>query len=277
MKRFRNFPIWINYNIFTDKEREAALRDRLKRFYASKEGKAWVAELDEWRRKHGQEPYDYKPEAFAEEVKSGRAKRLDEIKWERQTKESIAYEDKVTRVLEKILKTPPGELLFKSMEPTVKVWILYHEGLDNAVAAATPGIMPAEKGGGVRLYFDPDGFDPEMEYYTPDDILFHELIHTYRSGKGKHNWQKMKEYKTADEFLAIHIQNVYMAFMGRTKYYFSHENPRLVTKDEIYKTIRSDDETRAAFKHFLKEEPYAQGIAKLTTPDFNCWRDLANI
>ena len=276
MKRFRNYPIYINYNVFTDQEREAALRERLKKFRASKEGAAYAAELDDWRKKNNREPYDYMPDIIAEQIKSGREKRLDEIKSQKQTKESKAYEDKVNGVLEQILKTVPGKKLLDSMTPTQKVWIVMY-GDEGYAAATLPGILPADQGGGIRVLFDPDGFDSTMEYYTPDDVLFHELIHAYRVGKGKDNRKAMKEYKTADEFLAIHIQNVYMAYMGRTKYYYSHTNPRLAEKDEIYKVIRTDQETRDVFKDFLQNEPYAQEIAKLKEPDFNCWRDLGNI
>ncbi len=277
MKRFRNFPIWINYNVFTDREREAALRDRLKRFYASKEGAAYIKEQDEWRKQHGREPFDHHQYMEEEDVKTGWEKRRDEIKWERQTRESIAYEDKITALLEKICQTPPGKLLFNSMLATERIWILFHEGLSKGVAATTPGAMSEKMGGGVRLYFDPDGFDTTMEYYTPDDVLFHELIHAYRAAKGKHNYRAMKEYETAEEFLAIHIQNVYMAYMGRRKYYFSHSNSGLATRDKIYNAISSENETLFTLRHYLQDEPYAKAIAQLKEPDFNCWRDLGHL
>ena len=132
-------------------------------------------------------------------------------------------------------------------------------------------------GGGVRLYFNPGDFDSSGVWYTPDDVLFHELIHAYRSGRGQDNRRAMKEYATAEEFLAIQTQNVYMSLLNRKKYYFSHTNSRLASKDEIYKAIRTDDETLFTLRHYLQVEPFAKAIAKLAQPDFNCWRDLGRL
>lgn len=279
MRQFRNFPIYINYNIFTKQEREAALRDRLKKFRASKEGKDYAAELDDWTKKHGREAFDWKAYTWEDEIiteGTGREKRLDEIRSLKQTKESKAYEDKVWDILEQIVKTEPGKLLIPKMVSTHKVWIVMYEGGGYA-AATLPGIIPTDQGGGIRVLFDPDGFNPDMEYYTPSDVLYHELVHAYRLGHGKDNRKPLKEYKTTEEFLAIHTQNVFMDYAGHKKYYYSHSNTRLAEKDEIYNMIKTDAEWTEAFKYFRDNEPMVKEIAKLTKPTFNCWRDLAGI
>lgn len=276
MKKYGNYPIYINYNIFTKEELSSALLARTIKFYASRRALSYIAEQNAWRKKNNREPFDY--EAYMREyiVDKDWEKRRDEIAWEKQTPESRAYEDAVVRWLDKIVKTPPGKILLDSMVPTEKVWIVFHDK-EMGVAATTPFPMSDEMGGGIRLYFDPSGFDPNMEYYTPDDVLFHELIHAYRAGRRKHIGRKLAEYETAEEFLAIHIQNVYMAYMGRRKYYFSHSHSSLATKDAIYDAIKNENENLFTLRQYLQEEPYAQAIAKLTDPDFNCWRDLGNL
>jgi hypothetical protein len=276
MKQFRHYPIHINYNIFTAEERAAALLARTARFYASREGLEYIVEREGYRKRTGREAFDYKGYIREDAVKTGWERRRDEISAEKETPASKDYENKVHKTLDKILGTPPGKILFDSLNRNEKIWIVFDEDGPGA-ASTTFSPLGKEMGGGVRLYFDVDGFDAANVWYTPDDVLFHELIHAYRSGHLRDNRRAMKEYKTAEEFLAIHIQNVYMDYMGRRKYYFSHTNSRLATKDEIYSAIRNENENLFALRHYLSAEPYAREIAALTAPDFNCWRDLGKL
>ncbi len=276
MKQFKQYPIYVNYNIFTAEERAMALMARTIRFHFSSEALAYKVEREGYRKKHGREPFDYKTYMREYAVTIGEERRRDEIASEASTTASIAYETNVIKQLYIICSTTPGKMLLDSMNKKEKVWIVYDED-GPGVASTTPSPLKKEWGGGVRLYFDPTGFDPTNVWYTPDDVLFHELIHAYRSGNGQDNRRVMKEYQTAEEFLAIHLQNVYMSYRGRKQYYFSHTNSRLASKDEIYKAIRTDNETLYTLRHYLEAEPLAKEVARLKDPDFNCWRDLGHL
>ena len=204
--------------------------------------------------------------------------RLDEIKPGDSSPEAIQFEIEIWRALITILTTPIGRKLFDLMVPTENIWIVMDQGDGPGVARTTPGILRKEIGGGVRLNFNPwGGFDYVSESYTMDDILFHELVHAYRSAKldmSGTNRTKLNGYQTAEEFLAIHMQNMYLSFRGKRKYYFTHDDPKLVTKGEAYVNITADAGVVRAFKDYLKNEPLAQTLSAWQAPDYNPWRDL---
>jgi hypothetical protein len=209
-------------------------------------------------------------------------KRLLEIQEDSPTQsaESLAYEESVIKQLKIICQTAIGKLLFDSLNPEQEFWILYFEDefqeKCGCAAIASNAVFSRKQGGGVRLYYDPSGFDPTMEYYTPDDILFHEMVHAYRTGRVGYdgqNHKKLNEYKSAEEFLAIHLQNVYLASRGKLRFYRSHENPRLMLKDDIYYSFSNDAEGLKALKYYLKHEPLAARVAKWNHPIYNPWRD----
>ena len=294
MKRYRTYSIYINHNLYTDAEREAELNRLDRDFYITKppsgrigydpaagrlenmispQAKAYLAEQEEYRARHG-DVYDWKGAIRAEEARvHGRYR--DEIKELKATPASLKYERDVTRQLDIVRGTAIGNLLIDSIRSSVKLWIVYDQA-KQGVASTTPGQLGADLGGGVRLNYTPTDFDPKMEYYTPDDILFHELVHAYRAAKGENYYKALPEYQTAEELLAVQMQNMYMAVRRKKRFYRSHSNAKLVTKQEAYEAIASDRETLDAFNYFLMHEPICKKAAAMSIP-YNPWRDAAQI
>ena len=163
----------------------------------------------------------------------------------------------MARLLDGIMKTRIGSLRIRSMKQSVKVWIVYDgTQLDGAIAATTPGILPENIGGGVRLYFWPFSWE-RGDRLNPDDVLFHELVHAYRAAwkdtKGM-NHRKMTQYQTAEEFLAIHLQNVFMHETGMKKFYLSHIYNSVVSVDEVYQNIADRMETMEVLAYYIYHE-----------------------
>lgn len=251
MRQFKPYPIYINHSHWQEfGQREAD--------YLYNQGDV---EMEEWMRITG--------------------KRLLEITEDANpSAESVAYEEAVVEQLKIIRKTAVGKLLLESLNPQVKHWIipgdepLYQSCGCAALTAA--GVFSDKQGGGVRLYFDPFGFDPTMEYYTPDDILFHEMVHASRVGRVGYDGQNnkpLREYASAEEVLAIHLQNVYLACRGHLKFYLTHQHPRLATQNDTYYQLATDAEAFSAMQYYLNNEPLAAKVATWAHPIFNPWRD----
>lgn len=274
MHKFRHYPIFINYNIFTEEERGQALMARTARFYGSAAGLKYVKEMEEARIKYG-DAYDW--EAESRKILVDREdKRRDEIQPEAWSHEGMRYEIEVLRALETILTVPIGKLLLSLMTPREKIWILKDQG-GPGVASTTPGIMRKDLGGGVRVYYDPMGLrDYREDSYTPDDVLFHELVHAYRYArldtKGA-NHTPLRDYESAEEFIATQMQNVYLSQRGKMKFYLSHNDTSLVTKEKAYNNIASDPKAMKALDDYLRSERLASIVATWTAPYFNPWRD----
>ncbi len=255
MRQFKPYPIYINHSHWQELgERETDY------FYAQGD-----AEMGKWMQITG--------------------KRLLEITEDANpAPESVAYEEAVVEQLKVICKTTVGKLLLDSLNPQVKHWILPGEEslyqMCGCAALTSPAAFSDKQGGGVRLYFDPFGFDPKMEYYTPDDILFHEMVHAYRAGSVGYNGQNhkpLREYLTAEELLAIHLQNVYLACRKHLRFYRTHRNPTLGTKNETYYYLATDIEALGAMEYFLRNEPLAAQVATWAYPHFNPWRDYPDL
>ena len=276
--QYKNTSIHINYSDYTDEERAAALARRTKAFYASDAAKQHAREMAEAIRKYGKNGvYDDKPREL-EHLANTVDRRIEEIKSDKGS--TGEWEREVVKHLDRIMITQIGGLLVRSMKSSVKVWIVVDSSPEGAAASTTPGELPASSGGGVRLYFDPFGFPLDSDRYTAADILFHELVHAYRSAwmgiKGS-NWRQMREYKTAEEFLAVHLQNVFMSQIGKNKFYLAHENNQVASVAEVYENIARTRETMEVLGYFLYREPFARMVAKWTQPVCNVWRDYSKI
>lgn len=197
------------------------------------------------------------------------------------TGDAAVYEKKVIGILGTIASTRIGKLLFESLRRDVKVWIVpFWEGDAEAcscAAATTPGTLPAKLGGGIRLYFEPwDSGDS----FTAEDVLFHEMVHAYRSGvmglTGT-KWTRLPGYQTAEEFVAIHLQNVYLDLVGKTMFYKEHDNPRQTTKDQIYDNFSKEE--LQAFAYFLQNAGVARIVGQWPSPhpSYNPWRDYPTL
>lgn len=296
MKQYRDYSIYINYNRYTKAEEAAELYRLQQNFYIndpknvgrigydpkagkienmfSPQAKKYFEEQEEFRRKHG-DVNDYMPGIL--EVQAENDGRLrDEIRKLPPSPKSLRYERNVTAQLDIIRSTAIGNLLLDSINSSVRIWIVLDQ-VGMGVASTTPGAVKEELGGGVRMYYEPDWFDPKMEYYTPDDVLFHELVHAYRASKGENFFKALAEYKTAEELLAVQMQNVYMSVRRKKKFYKSHSNPTLVTKKDAYAAVASDTETLDAFNYFRRSEPLAVKVAGMSAPIYNSWRDADQV
>jgi hypothetical protein len=157
-----------------------------------------------------------------------------------------AYENSVLALLTTIARTEVGSLLLAGLNKRQKYWIVPLDDADRAQCNAKSGqyghgcgafAFPGKpkEGGGERIYFNPTDFPK-----NPDEALFHELVHAYRFGAvGYHGmrWTKMTEYLSAEEFIALHLQNIYRANMNHTEFYTSYDalaRGKLNTKDHVY-------------------------------------------
>lgn len=201
--------------------------------------------------------------------------------------ESRNYEHQVHGLLQLIGSTKIGNLLFGKFNPGVKHWIVpmdRQRKIDrgckpNGYCGATTFPAPPDGGGGERTYFNPTDFNwSAKKWRGADDVLFHELVHAYRGGRigySNSDFRRMNEYETAEEFIALHMQNVYLAQRGATRFYRSYDSLESVSKDSAYRYFAGDAEVLMAFRHFVDREPLAAAVAKWTQPadSFNPWRD----
>ena len=201
------------------------------------------------------------------------------------TVQSTKYENDVIAVVKTIYRNRMGNLLLNALNGAVNIFIVPFHGDERekcGCAALTPwGVYPKKWGGGIRLYFDPADFAGNTDSYTADDILFHELVHAYRIGK-KNSEQKNRPldgYRSAEEFVAVQMQNVYLDCRGLRRYYLTHLNPVMRTKSHIYGEIRDSSEYLQALNYFISREPLAQEVSRwrLPSPDYNPWRDFPGL
>jgi len=85
----------------------------------------------------------------------------------------------------------------------------------------------------------------------------------------------MNEYMSAEEFIALHMQNVHLAQRGASRFYRSYNSLQSVSKGTAYSYFAGDAEVLMAFRHFVEKEPLATAVAKWMHPadSFNPWRD----
>jgi hypothetical protein len=263
MRKFEGYPIYINHPGRWEEVRQRQLRD----FRAKGD-----SHMTSWLKHSAKQLYEIMEDQFP---------RLETREWEQQ----------VYRLLMLIGSTRVGKLLFESLNPTVKHWIIPLDDLNKATATGAAYAFPGhpKEGGGVRVYFNPPDFnwshkryrkgDVEFQWRSADDVLFHEMVHAYRLGRVGYygqNWTPMNEYETAEEFLALHLQNIYLESRGSQRVYRDYRSLRAVSKDTAYQYFVGDAEVLMAFRHYLDREPLAKAVAQWKQPadSFNPWRDL---
>jgi hypothetical protein len=195
--------------------------------------------------------------------------------------EAREYEDQVYKLLMLIASTKIGRLLFDSLNRAVQHWIVPLDYLDKSQCNCRAYEFPGgpKEGGGVRVYFNPKDFNSSAKlWFSADDILFHELVHAYRDGRvgySNENFRPMNEYTTAEEFIALHMQNVYLANRGGLRFYRSYRSLQSVSKNTAYQSFANDAEALMAFRHFVDNDPLAATVAgwKFPADSFNPWRD----
>lgn len=209
-------------------------------------------------------------------------KRLYEIKEDKNPSYTArTYENQVYQLLRLIGSTRIGKLLLDSLNPAVKHWIVPLDRTDKIECECGAYVFPGapKEGGGIRMYFNPTDFKGSAKrWLSADDVLFHELVHAYRQGRfgyANNNNKPMNDYETAEEFIALHMQNVYLANRGSLRFYRSYRTLESVSKSTAYGHFAGDSEVLMAFRHFLERDPLAAAVAGWKHPadSFNPWRD----
>ena len=252
MRQFAPFPIYVN-----NADHWEAVRQRQIREFSAKHDKQMVNWL------------------------KGTAKQLYEIT-EDKTPSAAArdFEDQVYDLLEKrISTTVMGRLLLNALDRSIKYWIVPFDAENKRLCKCGAFTFPGapKEGGGIRVYFNPT--DWKGTWQTADDVLFHELVHAYRMGRiGYANLIRtpMADYDDAEEFLALQLQNMYLADRHSLNFYIAYKRPRENrSKDEAYDYYSSSAEVPMAFRYFADTEPLARAVAHWKAPvnGFNPWRD----
>lgn len=252
MRQFAPYPIYINYADHWEDVRQGQIQE----FRAKSDTK-----MVNWLQGTGKQLYEIMEE-------------------QRQTKAAKDYEDQVFDLLQsRIALTTMGKVLLGSLNRNLRYWILpldaENKRLCQCSAATYPG-APKE-GGGIRVYFNPKDWTGEWE--TPDDVLFHELVHAYRMGRIGYealNKTPMSDYDDGEEFLALQLQNMYLADRHSQRFYLAYKRPWLNgSKDEAYQHYANNSEVPAAFRYFRDNEPLATAVSHWKAPvnGFNPWRD----
>jgi hypothetical protein len=191
-----------------------------------------------------------------------------------------AFEDQVYELLQKkISVTTMGKMLLNALKRDVKYWIVPLDAQNKRLCKCSAMTFPGapKEGGGVRVYFNPT--DWTGTWQTPDDVLFHELVHAYRMGRVGYshlNKSGMTDYDDGEEFLALQLQNMYLADRGSKRFYLAYKRPWLNgSKDEAYEYYARSAEVPIAFRSFSRGEPLATAVSHWKAPPngFNPWRD----
>ena len=252
MRQFAPFPIYIN-----DADRWEDVRQR---------------QIGEFAAKHDTKMVNWL---------KGTAKQLYEITEDKTPSAAAkAFEDQVYDLLaKKISLTVMGRLLLNALNRNIKYWIVPFDAENRRMCKCGAFTFPGapKEGGGIRVYFNPT--DWKGKWQTPDDILFHELVHAYRMGRIGYaalNRTPMNDYDDAEEFLALQLQNMYLADRGSQRFYIAYKRPWLnSSKDDAYAYYASSAEVPMAFRYFADSEPLATGVSHWKAPanGFNPWRD----
>lgn len=287
MKPLADTNIVVNHNLFTEAERNTSRAKARRDFERSvARNPALRAEIDgerEEMRQRGSAYSEWRTH-IAEEAGVDRAKLLDEISRAKQSSEGDAYEREVHALLLAIRGNPIGRLVMDCMSARFRVWVTpIDEALQTVCTcvAATSGRMKAEDGGGVRVRFTPIPGDPGPNgRYSNEDILFHELVHAYRSTvvANADQWTlPMREYKSEEEVIAVHTTNVFRSSRGHSVFYQAHLVSPMLSKPVMYRYFAEDDDVFDVMQAFLQKDTLAKRLAKTLPPVFNPWRDFAPI
>ncbi len=198
--------------------------------------------------------------------------------------DAVAYENAVCGLLAVIAGTRIGKLLLGALNPAIKVWIvpLSRPTQERCSCVGLTWRSRPSSGGGVLIRFLPgDVTGPSGDIFSPDDVLFHEMVHAYRIGFDERLDRKEKNTPMADdkdlaEFFAHHMQNVYLSQRNSPHFYKSYLNARSASRATLYTDFVDNEEVLRGLKYFLRFDPLTRDVAEWhgLGEDFNPWRDF---
>lgn len=273
MRKFDSYPIYINHP-----GRWIKVWQNQREYYEFQRDEAY---------RTGRDPREYhRMESWFDYI----GKRLFEVIEDKTPGyETRTWEQNVYQVLLLIRSTRVGKLLLDSLDMNKRYWIvpwLDKRQLDETHpkwckcgnAMTFPG--PAAAGGGVRVYIDFTDMHPvQRKRLAQDDILLHELVHAYRIGRVGYDVvnmaRPMKDNGDTEEFLAIQLQNVYLANRNGAEFYLTYDKLQRVSKGTAYQHYARDGETLAALKYWVENDHVAREVARWMSPpdSFNPFRD----
>lgn len=290
MRRYKSYNIYINYNIFDENESQAFVNKQMSAYDQSvKNNPKLQAEMkkerDEYFRKTGQEPFDYRRYMAEEQAKTSifDERQREEIRKDGKHSETAGkYEDSIVKILDQICKTQIGQCLINSLNSQKTVWILPLFEKDSFTPSTFNGETYHEEfftktGGGTRVHFYlwNKGMPKTSRYDTDDDILFHELVHAYRHGFQTYDQQFneiLDDSTNGEEFIALCVQNMYRESMKRSLYKY-YGGVVYLSPDELTKYIFSKDPFIKTLSKAQNENPLFKTIKDWKSLKFNPWRD----
>jgi hypothetical protein len=202
-------------------------------------------------------------------------------------------EGKIYHALSMILATPVGKLLLDAL--SAQSWIVPMDEKHSKMCACAGLTLPttpdrgagSDKNSTVYLEVTDQALSVtksglKYQYYSDDDRLFHELVHACRMGRigyYKMLYSSMTNYLNPEEFLAVHMQNVYLSYRNNPRFYLNTNTMRAVSKGDAYVSFVADKEALKMFDYFVKNDPFAAKVANLKLPvtSFNPWRDYGTL
>jgi hypothetical protein len=201
-------------------------------------------------------------------------------------------EAKVYHMLTMICATKIGKLLLDSLKAGCWIQTLddKHRAKCNCAGLTLPSTPDRGKGHDKNSNLFLEVTDQPMlqtdtglmyQYYSDDDRLFHELVHVYRMGcLGFYgmNYDTMTNYLNPEEFLAVHMQNVYLASRGNPRFYIDFKTMQAVSKEDAYTSFTADPEALKFFQYFVSKDTFDTQVAAFKDPalSFNPWRDYGS-
>jgi hypothetical protein len=255
MRKFEGYPIYVNHPGRWETERKRQLYQF---------GEKGDERMVDWLTWTGRRLYEIIPDSPP-------------------TPESQVWEGEVVKLLRWIVATKVGKALFDALDPQQRYWIipLFDEAECECGGAYTFPGHPKE-GGGIRVYFNPLGASARKEkrWLTADDVLFHELVHAYRMGSAGYDVvnaaKPVHDNRDAEEFLALQLENMYLAQRGNTRLYRSYNSLQPVSKDSAYQYLASNADALMALRHWVEHDELVTKVSRWTNPpqSYNPFRDV---
>lgn len=260
MRKYKSFPIIINYNLHMQLRNDYKQKDAFSK-----------NQRDEEKR------------IYAETTRTSD----DTLENHMYRAEMDEYESTVFRILQMIEGNPVGRMLLGLINKQTVVWILPETDAMKTCSCATTNpldFVPQKdfraRGVGFGDTVIQFAGDPK-----DDDTLFHELVHAYRYSYKKFSpicievppstdpRRNQSNCGSSEEFFAHQMENIYMSQANRplTLDYYDGSPAR---KDEIYDYLLSHVDRLEALKYFLRHEYLAMLAAhSLLSADYNSFRD----